>query len=75
MFIRPNVVNARATRSARGGVTMPYSSYSPKQKKLAAVRPPRKKITRADLKALQKRRKTKKGAVRKYATSKKNKEA
>jgi hypothetical protein len=54
---------------------MPYSSYSPKQKKLAAVRPPRKKITRADLKALQKRRKTKKGAVRKYATSKKNKEA
>ena len=73
MFIRPNVVNARATRSARGGVTMPYSSYSPKQKKLAAVRPPRKKITRADLKALGKRRK--KGAVRKYATSKKNKKA
>jgi hypothetical protein len=29
---------------------MPYSKYSPKQKKLAAVAPPRKKITAADLK-------------------------
>jgi hypothetical protein len=28
---------------------MPYSKYSPKQKKLAAVAPPRKKITQADL--------------------------
>ena len=35
---------------------MPYSKYSPKQKKLAAVRPPRKKITAADLKALKKKK-------------------
>jgi hypothetical protein len=38
---------------------MPYSKYTKKQKKLAAVAPPRKKITAADLKALRKR-KTKK---------------
>ena len=31
---------------------MPYSEYSPKQKRLAAVRPPRKKITNADTEAL-----------------------
>ena len=31
---------------------MPYSKYSDKQKKLAAVAQPRKKITGADLKAL-----------------------
>ena len=53
---------------------MPYSEYSPKQKKLAAIRPPRKKITRADLNALR-RRKNKKGAVVKHATSKKVKKA
>ena len=29
---------------------MPYKKYSSKQKKLAAVAPPRKKITAADLK-------------------------
>jgi hypothetical protein len=29
---------------------MPYSKYSPKQKRLAAMAPPRKKITGADLK-------------------------
>ena len=34
---------------------MPYSKYSPKQKKLAAVAPPRKKITKADLMKLRKR--------------------
>lgn len=33
---------------------MPYSKYSPKQKKLAAVAPPRKKITGADFKKLKK---------------------
>ena len=33
---------------------MPYSKYSPKQKKLAAVAPPRKKITKADLLKLRK---------------------
>lgn len=38
---------------------MPYSKYSPKQKKLAAVASPRKKITAADLKKLQKQKKKK----------------
>jgi len=33
---------------------MPFSKYSPKQKKLAAVAPPRKKITGADFKKLKK---------------------
>ena len=31
---------------------MPYSKYSPKQKRLAAVAEPRDKITGADFKAL-----------------------
>ena len=35
---------------------MPFSKYSKKQKKLAAVAPPRKKITGADFKALKKRK-------------------
>ena len=35
---------------------MPYSKYSPKQKKLAAVAAPRKKITAADMKALRKKK-------------------
>ena len=41
---------------------MPYSKYSPKQKKLAAVAPPRNKITAADMKNLRasKKKKTKK---------------
>lgn len=33
---------------------MPYSKYSPKQKRLAAVAPPRKKITKADIDAIKK---------------------
>jgi hypothetical protein len=36
---------------------MPYSKYSPKQKRLAAVAKPRKKITAADFKKLQKQKK------------------
>jgi len=36
---------------------MPFKKYSPKQKKLAAVRPPRNKITGADFKALRKKKK------------------
>jgi hypothetical protein len=36
---------------------MPYSKYSKKQKRLAAVAPPRKKITGADLKGVRKRKK------------------
>tara|TARA_E500000178_G_C16958423_1_gene724835 strand:- start:943 stop:1053 length:111 start_codon:yes stop_codon:yes gene_type:complete len=36
---------------------MPYSKYSPKQKRLAAVAPPRKKITAADLKKLRRKKK------------------
>ena len=39
---------------------MPYSKYSPKQKKLAAVAPPRKKITGADFRKLSKKKKGKK---------------
>ena len=38
---------------------MPYSKYSPKQKKLAAVAEPRKKITEADFKKLKKNGKKK----------------
>ena len=37
---------------------MPKSSYSSKQRKLAAVAPPRDKITAADLKKLTARQKT-----------------
>tara|TARA_B100001287_G_C22184799_1_gene300794 strand:- start:8 stop:124 length:117 start_codon:yes stop_codon:yes gene_type:complete len=36
---------------------MPYSKYSAKQKKLAAVAPPRKKITKADFDKLKRRKK------------------
>ena len=39
---------------------MPFSKYSPKQKKLARVAPPRKKITGADFKALEKKTNKKK---------------
>ena len=36
---------------------MPYSEYSPAQRRLAAVAPPRKKITGADFKALRRGKK------------------
>jgi hypothetical protein len=36
---------------------MPFTKYSPKQKKLAKVAKPRKKITGADFKKLKKRKK------------------
>jgi hypothetical protein len=36
---------------------MPFSKYSPKQKKLARVAAPRNKITGADFKGLRKRKK------------------
>ena len=39
---------------------MPGKKYSPKQKKLAAVAPPRNKLTGADFKALRKRKPAKK---------------
>ena len=39
---------------------MPFSKYSPKQKKLAALSGDPKKITKADLKKLGKKKKTKK---------------
>ena len=39
---------------------MPRSSYSPKQRRLAAVSPPRDKITAADLKKLRSKKKKKK---------------
>jgi len=35
---------------------MPYKKYSTKQKKLAAVAKPRKKITKADFKKLKKKK-------------------
>ncbi len=38
---------------------MPFSKYSPKQKKLAKVAPPRNKITGADLKKLKKKKSSK----------------
>ena len=38
---------------------MPYSKYTPKQKRLAAMAKPRKKITMADLKAVKKAKKKK----------------
>jgi hypothetical protein len=38
---------------------MPFKKYSKKQKKLAAVAPPRKKITKADLKKVRKTKTTK----------------
>tara|TARA_Y100000004_G_C8846906_1_gene382988 strand:- start:620 stop:751 length:132 start_codon:yes stop_codon:yes gene_type:complete len=37
---------------------MPYKKYSSKQKKVAAVAEPRKKITGADFKAMKKKKKT-----------------
>jgi len=40
---------------------MPFSKYSPKQKKLARVAPPRNKITAADLKKVKRGGKKKKG--------------
>ena len=39
---------------------MPFSKYSPKQKKLARAAKPRKKITGADFKALKNKKKKKK---------------
>jgi hypothetical protein len=38
---------------------MPYEKYTPKQKRLAAVAVPRKKITSADLKKLRQKKKKK----------------
>jgi len=38
---------------------MPYTKYSAKQKKLAAVAPPRKKITRDDISKLRNKKKKK----------------
>ena len=38
---------------------MPYSKYSPAQKRLAAVAPPRKKITKADLSKIKRSKKRK----------------
>ena len=38
---------------------MPFSKYSPKQKKLASTAPPRNKITGADFKKLKKKKRKK----------------
>ena len=42
---------------------MPKGSYSSKQRKLAAVAPPRDKITAADLKKLRSKKKKKKNLI------------
>jgi hypothetical protein len=46
------VANTRSQMGSqlKGNRKMPFSKYSPKQKKLARVAPPRNKITGADLK-------------------------
>jgi len=44
---------------------MPYSKYSPKQKRLAAVAGDKKKITQADIVALKRRGVTLKGRGKK----------
>lgn len=41
---------------------MPYSKYTQKQKRLAAMAPPRKKITGADIKAVAKAKRKKNGS-------------
>jgi hypothetical protein len=41
------------------GENMPFSKYSPKQKRLARIAPPRDKITGADFAMLKKRKKKK----------------
>ena len=48
---------------------MPFKKYSAKQKKLAAVAPPRKKITGADLKKLAKKKKKGKKSGKKSSRS------
>ncbi len=53
---------------------MPYSSYSKKQKKLAAVAEPRKKITKADLIKIAKNKKRKKAIPRRRVIRKKSKQ-
>jgi hypothetical protein len=48
---------------------MPYSKYTPKQKRLAAIAPPRKKITRADIITAAKRKKNGTKSKRKKGSS------
>ena len=49
---------------------MPKKSYSSKQRKLAAVAPPRDKITAADLKKLRSKKKRKRNENKKRTYSK-----
>jgi hypothetical protein len=49
---------------------MPYSKYSAKQKKLAAVASPRNKITGADFKVMKKKRKRKNNMKKNYHKTK-----
>ncbi len=49
---------------------MPKGSYSPKQRKLAAVAPPRDKITAADLKKLNAKKKNVKRSETHYSSKK-----
>ena len=47
----------QGSQSNERKILMPYSKYSPKQKKLARVAKPRNKITGADLRKLRKKKK------------------
>ena len=53
------ILSKAVTQSYLGKI-MPKGSYSAKQRKLAAVAPPRDKITAADLKKLRSKKKRKK---------------
>ena len=53
------ILSKAVTQSYLGKI-MPKGSYSSKQRKLAAVAPPRDKITAADLKKLRSKKKRKK---------------
>ena len=53
-------ISSKAVTQSYLGKIMPKKSYSAKQRKLAAVAPPRDKITAADLKKLRSKKKRKK---------------
>ena len=53
-------ISSKAVTQSYLGKIMPKKSYSAKQRKLAAVAPPRDKITAADLKKLRSKKKKKK---------------
>ena len=54
---RRNIYSSTQSINEGSGEIMPFSKYSPKQKKLARTAPPRDKITAADFKKLKKKKK------------------